>query len=63
MQDKVFETIADILLRLSSLEKVLIDKGVITKDDYVEALKGSADDFKKVMEEVISEQRNNKVLQ
>jgi hypothetical protein len=63
MQDKVFETLADILLRLSSLEKVLIDKGVITKEDYVESLKGSANEFQKLMEQMISEQKHNKVLQ
>jgi hypothetical protein len=55
MEDKLYEAVASILLRITSLEKLLIDKGVIDKEDYAGVLQGSVDELQKV---IIESQRN-----
>ena len=46
---KFYEAIANVLLRLASLEKILIDKDVINKEEYVSILNQSAKQLQKEM--------------
>ena len=61
--DKFYEAVASVLLRVTSLEKVLIDKGVISKEDYMSVLNESVKQLQKVTQQIVADNsRNGKML-
>lgn len=62
--EELHEAIASTMIRISCLEKVLIDSGVIDKENYIAALKKAAQDFSKEVEKITAENaaRNKKIL-
>jgi len=64
MDSKLYEVVADISIRLASLEDLLMEKGVITKEDYSKSVKDSAKKFAVVAEKILSERKDkNTILQ
>lgn len=61
--DKLYEAVASVLLRVTSLEKVLIDKGVISKEEYMAVLDDSVKQLQQVTQQMVIENaRNGKML-
>lgn len=49
MDDKLAETITSLLLRVASLEKILIDKKIFSKEEYVQILGESVSALQKAI--------------
>lgn len=63
--DKLYEALTGLLIRVSALERTLIEKGVITKSEYLRQLNGSVEELQGEMAAAISlvaEQQDHKKI-
>lgn len=52
--DKLYEALTGLLIRVSALERVLIENGSITKEEYLKYLNGSVEELQGEMEAAIA---------
>ena len=52
--DKLYEAITGLLIRVSALKRTLIEKGTISKDEYLQYLNGSVEELQGIMTAAIA---------
>jgi hypothetical protein len=62
MKDKLYETVALLLLRVSAIERVLVKDGVITQERYCKEMESCTSDMNTLFDSMNVSKDSNKIL-